>query len=160
MTIRTSLTLALAIGLASCGGGETEPPKGPAGSGGGSTRAALITITPDQFFLAAERIYPQLFPRPANCDARAVDANGRDLVGAAKNSFLKTCTNRSNEPQEFLDLPYEGKVFRVRRYANGEYLGVASDGRAYGLGAYTGNSLTDFGTIQSYADLVCSRVTC
>jgi hypothetical protein len=58
-----------------------------------------------------------------------------------------------------LTVPYEGKVFDVRAFPNGNYLGV-SGGVAYGLGSFTGGNLQNFGAVQSFADLVCSKVNC
>ena len=54
----------------------------------------------------------------------------------------------------------EGLVWDVRAYANGNYLAVADNGRAYGLGPVTGNALVDLGPVQALADPVCSRVDC
>ncbi len=59
----------------------------------------------------------------------------------------------------FSDVPYLGKVFSGRGYANGNYLAVA-DGEAYGLGPFTDNVLQNFGSVQGFADLVCARVDC
>jgi hypothetical protein len=61
-------------------------------------------------------------------------------------------------PQSF-PVSYQGKTFDVRAYANGNYLGVA-DGRAYGLGSFTGGALQDFGDMQSFAAQVCAAVGC
>lgn len=58
-----------------------------------------------------------------------------------------------------LSIPHDGKVFDVRAYASGNFLGVA-DGRAYGLGPFTNNQLVDFGAVQDYANFVCSVINC
>lgn len=62
-------------------------------------------------------------------------------------------------PAVISNLPYDGKLFDVRDFGNGSYLGVAN-GRAYGLGPFTNGALVDFGAVQSYADMVCSKVNC
>lgn len=51
-------------------------------------------------------------------------------------------------------------VLDVRAYTSGNYLAVASNGRAYGLGPVTGNVLVDLGPVQAFADPVCARVNC
>lgn len=61
-------------------------------------------------------------------------------------------------PQSF-PVVYQGKTFDVRAYPNGNYLGVA-DGRAYGLGSFTGGALQDFGDMQAFAAQVCAAVGC
>lgn len=61
-------------------------------------------------------------------------------------------------PQSFT-VSYQGKTFDVRAYANGNHLGVA-DGRAYGLGSFTGGALQDFGDMQAFAAQVCAAVGC
>jgi hypothetical protein len=62
-------------------------------------------------------------------------------------------------PTVISNYPYEGKLFDVRDFKNGAYLGVA-DGRAYGLGPFTNGALVDFGPVQQYAETVCSKVDC
>jgi hypothetical protein len=57
------------------------------------------------------------------------------------------------------NLAYDGKVFDVRDYRNGSYLGVAN-GVAYGLGAFTGNALQSFGAVQGFAETVCPGGVC
>ncbi len=62
-------------------------------------------------------------------------------------------------PTVMSNFAFEGKVFDVRDFHNGNYLGI-SGGRAYGYGNFTGFGLVDFGAIQDYAGQVCSRVDC
>lgn len=57
-------------------------------------------------------------------------------------------------------LPYAGLLFEVRGFANGNHLGVASDGHVYGLGPYTNGALVDFGDLQGFAPVVCSVSAC
>lgn len=63
-------------------------------------------------------------------------------------------------PQTIENLPFQGKVFLVKAYGNGNFLAISSDGFVWGLGAYTGGVPLQFSTVQSYADLVCSRINC
>jgi hypothetical protein len=57
------------------------------------------------------------------------------------------------------NLPYNGRLFDVREYPGGAYLGI-SQGRVYGLGPFTNGDLVDFGAVQSYANQVCGRINC
>ncbi len=43
-----------------------------------------------------------------NCEAQAVDKNGKPLAGAAKNSFMKKCTGATSAPAPQSDC--EGKA--------------------------------------------------
>lgn len=63
-------------------------------------------------------------------------------------------------PASFSGVAYQGKVFAGRAYPNGNYLALADNGEAWGLGPFTGHALTNFGPAQSYADQVCGRVDC
>lgn len=52
-----------------------------------------------------------------------------------------------------------GATYEVRSYVNGNHLGVAN-GRVYGLGAFTGNRVHDFGLVADYDAQVCALVDC
>lgn len=65
----------------------------------------------------------------------------------------------SASPAVIANLAFEGKVFDVRDFRNGNYLGVAN-GRAYGYGAFTNYQLVDYGAVQDFATHVCSLVDC
>ena len=54
------------------------------------------------------------------------------------------------------ELPYEGQLYTLRSYPNGNHLGLTSEGRIYGLGPFTGNVLQYFGTAAEYAALVAA----
>jgi len=54
------------------------------------------------------------------------------------------------------DLIYAGQTYTVRSYANGNNLGLTPDGRIYGLGPFTAQVLTAFGTEADYAALVAA----
>ena len=62
-------------------------------------------------------------------------------------------------PQVLDNLSVDGNSIDVRAYPGGAYLAVAN-GRLYGLGPFTSGQLADYGVVQQYADLVCSRIDC
>lgn len=62
-------------------------------------------------------------------------------------------------PAVIPNYPFQGQLFDVRDYRNGNYLGV-SNGRAYGYGTFTNFQLVDFGAVQDYARQVCSALGC
>lgn len=66
----------------------------------------------------------------------------------------------AGQPASFSGVSYQGKVFAGRGYPNGNYLALADNGEAWGLGPFTGQALTNFGNAQTYAEQVCSRVDC
>lgn len=53
-------------------------------------------------------------------------------------------------------LSYAGQTYTVRSYANGNNLGLTPDGRIFGLGPFTENVLTAFGTAADYAAQVAA----
>jgi hypothetical protein len=55
-------------------------------------------------------------------------------------------------PGSPVSFPYTdgGRTYDVRVYANGNHLGIA-DGMAYGLGPFTGQQLTHYGSVQTLA---------
>lgn len=57
------------------------------------------------------------------------------------------------KPAALPDTPfaYEGVQYTVRGFANGNFLGLTSDGQIFGLGPFTGSQLTRFGTAADYA---------
>ncbi|NRF66046.1 hypothetical protein HLB44_03485 [Aquincola sp. S2] len=58
-----------------------------------------------------------------------------------------------------VQLPHDGKTFQVRSYVNGNHLGVAN-GEVYGLGAFTGGVIHNFGAVANYASAVCAKLGC
>lgn len=62
-------------------------------------------------------------------------------------------------PAVIANYPFQGRLFDVRDYGNGNYLGV-SNGRAYGYGNFTNLQLVDYGAVQDFAGQVCTRVNC
>lgn len=148
-TTRTALALAAAVLLAACGGGE-------------SPRTASQTFADA---LAST-------PAPARSDRlRALGAGSGSTSAAAgpitnaqlfqgAEAIFPTLFPTNPPPATINDLPYQGRVFQVKAYGNGNYLGVSSDGIVWGLGPYTGGALVQFNTVQSYADLVCGTINC
>ena len=53
-------------------------------------------------------------------------------------------------PLNFI-LPYQGEIYTVRSYANGNYLGVTPANEVYGLGPFTNQQLTLLGTLSQFA---------
>jgi len=62
-------------------------------------------------------------------------------------------------PIVIANLPFEGKLFDVREFAGGAFLGI-SQGRVFGLGPFTNGQLVDFGVVQAFSAQVCSLVNC
>lgn len=65
----------------------------------------------------------------------------------------------SATPAVIANYPFQGLLFDVRDYGNGNYLGV-SNGKAYGYGNFTNFQLVDYGAVQDFAAQVCSVVNC
>lgn len=149
ITTRTALALAAAALLAACGGGEAP-------------RSAAQTFSDA---LAST-------PAPARSDRlRALAGGGGSTAAAAgpisnvqlfqgAEAIFPALFPTSPAPTTINNLPYDGKVFQVKAYANGNYLGIANDGTLWGLGPYTNGALTSFGAVQSYADQVCGAINC
>lgn len=62
-------------------------------------------------------------------------------------------------PVVIKDLAYEGKIFDVRAYETGNYLGVANN-EAFGYGPFTNYQLVSFGAISQYTSRVCIALSC
>ncbi len=54
-------------------------------------------------------------------------------------------------------IAYEGSVYTVRAYPNGNFLGLRQDGAVFGLGPFTGNALQQFGRLADYAAAVVAE---
>jgi hypothetical protein len=126
---KAALALAATMTLAACGGGAAD----------GSPQALADGEVKRARALAAQAISnDQLF--------QWAQITYPSLFGSAP-------------PAVIPNYPFEGKLFDVRDFGNGNYLGV-SNGRAYGYGVFTNNQLTDYGAVQDFASQVCSRVNC
>lgn len=143
-TPRAALSLVLIAALAACGGGETRTETLQA-------TAAPLSGAPS----LAERM-------------RALTVGGGSSAAAAVNisnaQFFEWATLQfaalfPANPVP-LSLTAEGLTWDIRAYSNGNYLAIASNGRAYGLGPVTGNTLVDLGVMQAFAEQVCSSVNC
>ncbi|NRF70951.1 hypothetical protein HLB44_28490 [Aquincola sp. S2] len=63
-----------------------------------------------------------------------------------------------NPPAQSIPYRHEGVDYTLRYYAaTGNYIGITSDGRIYGLGPFTGQVIQAFGTKADYACLVALR---
>lgn len=140
---RTVLALAVVALVAACGGQSTAPM---------SAQEFAAAIRPDA-------------PRSDRLRALAVGSGSTAAAAVTITNDQLFQWARLTYPDLFpgtpttLTVPYEGKVFDVRAFPNGNYLGV-SGGVAYGLGSFTGGNLQDFGAVQTFADMVCSKVNC
>lgn len=140
--VRRALALASLVFLVACGGGSADPTAQPFVAGISSD-----TPQPDRLRTLATGSGSTAAAATAITNAQLFEWAQQtygDLFGGSPTT---------------LQVPHEGKVFDVRAYASGNFLGVA-DGRAYGLGPFTNHELVDFGAVQDYAGLVCSVVSC
>ncbi len=129
-----SLTaLSLALLLTACGGGDPSP----------------STVPAEVKAFVAQAAGPQR--RATAVAAPSSDVSATQLFDWAEFKygplFPKTGT------QNF-ELDHEGLHFQVRAYANGNFLGLASNGQVYGLGPFTGGQLQSFGLASAFATQV------
>ncbi len=147
---RHALSLAVVALVAACGGDESPRSAGQAfadalspniassdrlralaaGTGGGTTAGAASVAITDA----------QLF--------QGAEALFPDLFPSPQTA------------ESITNLAYDNKIFQVKLYRSGNYLGVGNDGNVYGLGPYTNGVLVKFDAKQAYADLVCSKINC
>jgi hypothetical protein len=149
MTTRTStsfrlsalaLTLAAAGLLSACGGGDS----GVDTAGAREFVSQIATKHP----LAAAGRESALSLTVAQVDAKA-------LFDWAEFKFPELFPKGAqNLPTP---IPYEGSVYTVRAYPNGNFLGLRNDGAVFGLGPFTGNVLTPFGFLSDYAASVVAE---
>jgi hypothetical protein len=142
---RTALAIAVAALVAACGGGEASRT---------SVQEFVARVSPDA--PQSDRLRA-LGAGGGTASAAAVTITNAQLFQWAQLQYPELFGTAT--PTIISNLPYDGKVFDVRDFKNGSYLGVAN-GVAYGLGPFTGGQLVSFGAIQNYADAVCSRVNC
>lgn len=144
-SFRPTLLAAAASLLAACGGSETQGPTGQ------QFVAQTAPGAPSSDRLRA------LGAGAGSTEAAAVAITNSQLFQWAQLQYPELFGTAA--PLVIANLPYDGKVFDVRDFGNGAYLGIA-DGIAYGLGPFTNGALVSFGPIQNYADMVCSLVQC
>lgn len=139
---RTVLALAVAALVAACGGEGTSP--------------------------SAQEFASAIRPNAPHSDRLRALGVGGGSTGAAATAITNAQLFQwavLTYPELFpgtaipLTVPYEGKVYDVRAFLNGNYIGVA-DGVAYGYGPFVGGGLFSFGPVSQFADLVCSKVNC
>lgn len=129
-TSKSLLALAAAATLVACGGGASDDAS-QAPASAQATRARALAVSPA---ISNDQLF------------QWAQLTYRELFGSAA-------------PAVISNFAFDGKIFDVRDYRNGNYLGVAN-GRAYGYGVFTNLQLVDFGAVQDYAGQVCSRVNC
>lgn len=148
---RSALALAVVAFLSACGGGES------------STQTAQQTFADalaTQTAVPSDRLRALAAGRGegSTAAAAAVITNAQLFQGAE--AIFPDLFPTTSAPVSIPNVPYEGKVFQVRQYASGNFLGIDSNDNVYVLGPYTGWALVMVGAKQGYADLVCSRINC
>jgi hypothetical protein len=133
----SALALATAALLSACGGGGTE---------NADARQFAGQIARMHPMSAADREAPQALTI-SQVDAKA-------LFDWAE---YKLPTLFPKGPQNLPPLVFDGAVYTVRAYPNGNFLGLRSDGAVFGLGPFTGNVLTPFGRLADYAAAVVAE---
>ena len=140
MTVVSAATV-----LAACGGGDTS-------------------LTPSQSFaarIATEAPVSGSLPATNTAAKRtsvaATPITNNELFQWAQLQYPELFG--SSAPNVIANLPYQGKLFDVREFPGGAYLGI-SEGRVFGLGPFTNGQLVDFGVVQTYSGQVCSRISC
>lgn len=141
---RSALALAVIALVSACGGESTAPM---------SAQEFAAGIRPDA--PRSDRLRALAAGSGSTAAAATVPITNAQLFQWARLTYPELFPGNPTP----LTVPYEGKVFDVQAFANGNYLGVA-DGVAYGLGPFTAGNLQNFGPVQQYADMVCSKVTC
>lgn len=127
--------------LAACGGSETPP---------GTTQQAREFV--QRIVNEASPARATLTPSaPPVAPQSATPTITNDMVFAFAQTTFKDLFPVDQAPVVISNLAYEGKVFDVRGYRNGNYLAVSSTNEIWGLGPYTGNALTSFGPVSGYA---------
>lgn len=151
MTATTLRLGAIALGttalLAACGGGET--PLSTTQQAREFVQRIVTEASPAQATLTPSA--PPVAPQSATPTIT------NDMVFAFAQTTFKDLFPVDQAPVVISNLAYEGKVFDVRGYRNGNFLGISSTNEIWGLGPYTGNVLTNLGPVSKYAcDIVPS----
>lgn len=141
--VLTSTVVLAAALLVACGGGEPAPT--PAESF--VSRMATETPVPARLLANGSTVKLALVaPITNNQLFQWAQLQYPELFGSAA-------------PNVFANVAFNGKLFDVREFPGGIYLGI-SDGRVFGLGPFTNGQLADFGLVQSFSAQVCSRINC
>ena len=132
------LMLAAVAALSACGGGESVP-----------AQVQSFVSRIDAGAPSSSRLHALAASGGGSSSLAAGQITNAQLFAWAQGRYPEYFG--TTPPQQFT-IPYQGKVFDVRAYATGNYLGVA-DGVAYGLGPFTGEVLVSFGNV---ADFTCT----
>lgn len=142
-----SLTLigmaALAGTIAACGSSSTE-----------DAAAAFAQSIAESGAAAPRRSLSVPVPQPAAQAANAPVPTAAELFDWAGYRYPELFQPKPQGPDIRVD--YLGQTYTVRAYDNGNYLGLTSDGRIYGLGPFTDHALTGFGQAADYAEMVAA----
>jgi hypothetical protein len=142
---RSAIALSVLGLLSACGGG---------GSSTDSAQSFVAQVSPEA---PTSNRLRALGTGSGSTGAAAVTITNEQLFQWAQKQYPEIFGTLA--PVVISNLAYEGKLFDVRDYRNGSYLGVAN-GVAYGLGPFTGNALQSFGAVQGFADTVCPGGVC
>jgi hypothetical protein len=148
---RTAFALAALAVLAACGGGEA-----PRSSAQTFTDALASTAAPAR----SDRLHALAAGVGGGSTAAAAGPITNAQLFQGAEAIFPSLFPTSSAPVTINDLAYQGRVFQVRAYANGNFLGISNDGVVWGLGPYTGGALVQFGAVQGFADLVCANINC
>lgn len=150
-TSRTTLAIAALAVLAACGGSEAPPSPTQA-----FADALASTPTPAR----SDRLRALAAGVGGGATSAAAGPITNDQLFLGAQAIFPELFPATPAPSTINNLAFQGKVFTVKAYANGNFLAISNDGMVWGLGPYTGGAPVQFGAVQSYADLVCSRISC
>lgn len=139
--------LAITTLLGACGGRTSEP---------GSPQAFVAMIPAAAPSSPRLRILASTATLAATADVAPVITNDQ-LFAYAERSFP---TLFDGTPSVFTNVVFDGRSYSGRYYpGSGSYLAV-SGGEIWGLGPFTNHRVQGFGSVQGYATLVCSVISC
>lgn len=150
-TLRSALALAVAALIAACGGGEA-----PSSAAQSFTDALASTPAPAR----SDRLRALAAGVGGGSTAAAAGPITNDQLFAGAQAIFPSLFPASPAPTTINNLAYQGRVYTVKAYANGNYLAISTDGVVWGLGPYTNGALVQFEAVQAYADLVCANIDC
>ncbi len=146
VALRAGLVLALMglMGLlAACGGAQDS-------EGGRAFVQQIAAVAPIGASAGGPTSAPPSMKALSSTAADAVPVSADGLLDWAEYRFASLF---ASGPSSF-ELDYAGARYVVRAYANGNFLGVRSDGSVWGLGPFNNGVLTGYGTIGDWAPQV------